>query len=111
MSGIGAKSLDRVHAKSVLTTADIFASDVSIPRDGDLLIAAVVDTACKLTLLHSDGSNEVDVGLNNDTDLTADQGYTFTWPVKKGDTVQMVHDDAGAVVCSVTLKLDVSGNG
>lgn len=100
----------KIYATSVATATDFLASDVA-PTHGRSTFRVTVQLAgaAKLTIEVDDGSTQKSLGLNDDTDLTAGNLFTFVWGVDEGFTYNFRHDDAGAIVVDYLLLEEILG--
>ena len=84
-------------------SADIFGADL-VPQGPDSVftIGVALSAAVKLNLLIKSGGTTVTVVLNDDSNLTATAGHTFTWPADSGYTYQLQPSGSCTVLwCSV----------
>ena len=83
--------------------SDIFTNDL-VPQGPDsvLTIGVCLSAAVKLNLMIDNGTTTITVVLNDDANLTANAGNTFTWPAYPGYTYNLQPSGSATVLwCSV----------
>jgi hypothetical protein len=84
-------------------SADIFGADL-IPQGPDSVftIGVCLSAAVKLNLMIDDGTTTITVVLNDDSNLTANAGHTFTFPAHSSYTYNLQPSGSATVLwCSV----------
>ncbi len=84
-------------------SADIFTNDL-VPQGPNsvLTIAVCLSAAVKFNLMIDDGTTTITVVLNDDSNLTANAGHTFTFPAHSSYTYNLQPSGSATVLwCSV----------
>ena len=116
MAGSTFKTLKKAHdAVTVAAGDDLLAATRELKQNGILNIAVCLDSSTPIQLAVTATSDETGlaveelIGLNGGAALNAGEGYAFTWPVSKGETLALTNKVGGATsrIRSAKLVLEV----
>lgn len=92
--------VDQFNASATANT-DILPSALTVSHPTTAGIAVMAETAGTFSIRETSGGTTQEIKFNTASDLTADAGYTFVWPLVPGKSYQFRHDATSTVRITV----------